>query len=164
MSDPTGSFAPVEQIGVLAPINWRHQYDPFIDEQWGDVTKTINAQESLTNQHFAKDADLNNIIKRYGISDGAVPPVALDPAFFGDFTDAPDFRQALDNTREALEHFNALPADLRTRFRNDPVELWTFVTNPANAEEAVKLGLLARDPGTGAPVPPDTKDTANGVS
>lgn len=136
-------------------FNWRHQYDEEADEFYGELAKTENDGETLTQQHHAFEADINNIVASFGIKDGAVPPVALDPKYFGDFTDAPDFRQALDNTREAQARFDALPASLRNRFNNDPYQLWQFVMDPAQTDEAVKLGLLHRE----AEVPPKTPDT-----
>lgn len=132
-------------------FDWRHQYDSVDEAYHGELTAVTNDEPSLTQQHHTKDADINEIMRRFGVTDGALPPVALDPSFFGDFTDAPDFRQALDSTREAAERFNALPAELRSRFDNDPVKLWGFVTDPANFDKAVELGLLHREAQPPAP-------------
>ena len=134
-------------------FDWRHQYDDARDTFEGDRVITHNNDASLTEQHFAKDADINEIMRRYGVTDGAIPPAVLDPKHFGDFSDVPDFRQSLDAVRNAQEHFAALPASLRQRFGNDPVELWKFVTDPANLEESIKLGLLKRVAAPPAPAP-----------
>lgn len=136
-------------------FNWRQQYqDNARETAEGAAAAIPNNEPSLTQQHFAKDADLNEIIKRFGITDGAIPPAVADARFFGDFSDVPDFRTALDQTREALEHFNALPANIRNRFNNDPVRLFAFVSDPANGEEAVKIGLLTKDQPPKPPTPP----------
>lgn len=127
-------------------IIWRKQYDEVEDNRVRNLTATVNAEPSLTQQHHAESADLNVIIARFGIKDVSIPAAAQDASYYGDFTDVPDFREALDNTREAIERFNALPASVRSRFNNDPVALYEFVTNAANAEESVKLGLLVREP------------------
>lgn len=124
---------------------WRHQYDIQEDEYHGDLARVENHEPSQTNQHFAKDADINVIMDRFGVTDGAIPPAALDPSHFGDFTDAVDFRDALDRTRIAKERFDALPANLRQRFGNSPLQLWQFVNDPDNLEEAVTLGLLKKE-------------------
>lgn len=134
-------------------FTWRHQYDDAADAVQRANTDIGDLGPSMTQQHFAKDADLNEIVRRFGIAEGAIPPVPIDPQYYGDFTDVPDFRQALDNTREAIQRFDALPATLRNRFNNDPVALWDFVTNPANTDEAITLGLL-RKTATDAPAPP----------
>lgn len=135
-------------------MNWRHQYDEDSEILAQLDTVIVNEEPSLTNQHFRKDADINEIMRRFGVTDGAVPPAAMDPQHFGDFTDAVDFREALDRTRAAQQTFDALPASLRNRFGNDPVDLWRFVNDPKNWDEAVTLGLLKREP-----APPSTPTT-----
>lgn len=140
-------------------FNWRHQYDDTDDMLANENTKVYNDQPSLTQQQFANDANLNTIVQRFGIRDGSINPAPLDPSYYGDFTGAPDFRQALDQVRDAEEKFAALPADVRTKFRNDPVELWQFVHDPRNIAESVKLGLLKQDiqaPAPAAPAAPAT--------
>lgn len=136
---------------------WRTQNDSDEEnEYYGALAGTVNDQPSLTQQHFAKDADLNTIVKRFGIKDGAIPPAASDHRYYGDFSDAFDFRDALDRTRDAVSKFNALPADLRAEFGNDPVFLHEWVSDPANTKEAVRLGLLSKaalGPANAAPAP-----------
>jgi len=65
---------------------------------------------------------------------------------YGDFTNVPDLRTALDMVNDAKNRFMALPAKLRTRFDNDPANLWSFVNDPENADLAVTLGLLQKLP------------------
>lgn len=125
-------------------IQWRKQYDEAVDAVIRAETATYNNEPALTQQHHAESADLNIIVGRFGVKDVAIPAAAADANYYGDFTDVPDFREALDNTREAIERFNALPASVRSRFNNDPVQLFEFVTDEANAEESVKLGLLTK--------------------
>lgn len=128
----------------MSRMTWRHQYEDAADEAAGRAAATETDEPSLTEQHHTELADINNIVASFGITDGAVPPVALDPKYFGNFTDVPDFRAALDATRNAQERFDALPAELRSRFHHDPLELWQFVMDPARTAEAIELGLLRR--------------------
>lgn len=123
----------------------RKQYDDAADLAIREKTRTVNLEPALTQQHHAESADLNVLVERFGLKDVSLPPAAADPSFYGNFTDVPDFRQALDTTREAVDRFNALPANIRSRFDNDPIKLYAFVTDAANAEESVKLGLLTRE-------------------
>lgn len=135
-------------------INWRTGNDPdALNEQIGLDAATEFNDPSLTQQHFAKDADLNTIIKRYGITDGAIPPAAADGRYYGDFSDAFDFRDVLDRTRDAIAKFNKLPAEIRAEFGNDPATLHDWIMNPDNAEEAVTMGLLAKTPTPNTPPP-----------
>lgn len=131
----------------ITRFTWAHQYDDARDALDRAATNIRCEDVSLTQQHFAKDANLNTIVKRYGITDGAIPPAALDPQYFGDFTDAVDFREHLDRVRNATDRFNALPADIRSAFDNDPIALHEFVTDPANIEESIAMGLLKREDG-----------------
>lgn len=117
--------------------------------------------ESLTQQSFTQDADINVLVKRFGLDNAKLPVAPIDPRFYGDFTDVPDLRTALDIVRDAENRFMDLPAALRARFDNQPGKLWDFVNDPINAEACVQLGLLARpepDPtsvvaGTAPPTP-----------
>lgn len=121
-------------------FNWRHQYDAERDAKEGDAAATINLEESLTQQSFREDADLNVLARRFGLSD--IPVGTYDPDAFRDTTNDPELAELLDIQRNAKNQFLALPAKLRKRFHNSPNELWAFVTDPENAEEALRLGLL----------------------
>lgn len=139
---------------------WRHQYDLDRDEGEGDLCVLISDVPSLTQQQFAQDADLNVLAKRFGVKDGSVLPAAVvDPRYYGDVSEIPDLRTALDRVRDASDRFAALPAQLRARFHNRPDLLHEFVSKPENAEEAVRLGLLvkrqeASKPPAAVPPPP----------
>lgn len=135
-------------------ITWRHQYDFKRDQDERLASEMVPKGQSLTIQSEAKDSDINEIVRRFGIGDGTPLPPALGPEFYGDLTDVPDLRAILDIGREAQEHFQALPARIRTRFRNDPAELWAWINNPENGEEAADMGLLVRPKAETPPGPP----------
>lgn len=123
---------------------WREQWDEERDQLERELTDIDTGPETATQQQFKDDVNINVMMKRMGITDGNLPPAATDPRYFGDFTDVGDFRDNLDRVRDATQRFNALPAALRSRFNNDPATLFNFVMDSANAEESVKLGLLAK--------------------
>lgn len=115
-------------------------------------------QPSLTQQHQAAETDINLIVKRYTAT-GMLPQSALEP-LYGDFTQAVDFQEAQNKIRAAQEAFMLLPAELRSRFENDPAKLVAFVSDPANDDEAIKLKLRPPKPveqpsvpAQGAPAP-----------
>ena len=120
---------------------------------YGDVAATVNDEESLTQQHFKDDVDITVMTRRFGVDPANVPPQALDPRYFGDFTDTGDFRDAMDRVRAAENAFASLPAKLRDRFNNNPQRLHAFINDPENDEEAVKLGLLKKMPERKVPDP-----------
>lgn len=123
---------------------WRHQYDDARDAVERANSDIGDLGPSLTQQHFSKDADINEIVHRFGIGDGSIPPAPNDPRFYADFTDVVDLRTALDRTIQAVTAFEALPVRLRSRFNNRPADMYEFVLDPANEAEAISLGLLKR--------------------
>lgn len=139
----------------------RHQYDDVRDAEEQALTDITCTEPSLTQQSFAEDADLNNVMRRYGVTDGAIPPQVADPRYYGDFTDAVDLQTAIQRSRDAVARFEALPADIRRRFDHDPVALHDFVMNQENREEAVQLGLLQK--WTPPPAAP-SEETPKGVT
>lgn len=100
---------------------------------------TICDQPSMTRQEFARECDLNCILEDYRIT-GQLPTTSRVPSY-GDFTDVQDFETSLQRVNQAKDDFNALPANMRARFGNDPVAYYSFVLDPKNVEECVRLGL-----------------------
>lgn len=94
---------------------------------------------SLTVQSQRDDADINVIMKRFGIT-GMVPAVALPPEF-GDFSMDLDYRQIMDLQVAAERSFMSLHADVRSRFGNDPVKFVEFALDKENLPELRRLGL-----------------------
>lgn len=107
--------------------------------------------ESLTIQSMKDDADLNVIMRRFGIT-GMMPENPRVP-MYGDFTEVGDFRSALHAVQQAQEQFMEFPAELRARFSNDPQQLLEFVADDRNMAEAVRLGLVAQPEAAGAAKP-----------
>lgn len=133
-------------------FDWRHQYDDARDAKERAATDIdFTGEISLTQQQFTPDADLNITMARFGITDGALPPVAHDPRYFGDFTDAADLTTALARIRSAWDNFDQLPAAIRNRFDNDPTKLFEWVNDPANVDEAVELKILSKEGAAAVP-------------
>lgn len=96
-------------------------------------------EPTLTQQHFKDECDINYILNTFGID--ALPVNPLQPRY-GDFTDVVDYHSALNAVIAAEDEFMALPANIRSRFDNDPSKLIDFMENPANLAEAQSLGLV----------------------
>lgn len=104
---------------------------------------------SLTRQEFRDECDINNIVARAGA--GLVSLSVPTAPLFTDVSEVPqDYQECLEHLFNADEQFASLPARVRERFGNDPSQLFSFLADSANRDEAVKLGLIA------APVAPDT--------
>lgn len=114
-----------------------------------------DGSESVTQQQFKDECDINTIVRRFGLT-GELPDDVRMP-MSGDFTDAPDFDTAMQLVVQAKEEFMRLPAELRSRFNNDPGRLIAFIEDDGNRDEARKLGLLKPEPEKardGGSVPP----------
>lgn len=97
---------------------------------------------SLAVQSQAEDADINTIVRRFGLT-GVMPEGVRVPSY-GDFDQVSDYREALHAVMQAEDNFMRYPAALRARFDNDPQMFLEFVTNPDNIDECVKLGLAVK--------------------
>lgn len=102
----------------------------------------IDESESVVQQQFAEECDINTIVKRFGIT-GELPN-GINMPLSGDFTNVTDFQTAMNTVRQAQESFMELPAEVRRRFNNDPARVLAFLDDEANRDEAIKLGIVAK--------------------
>ena len=116
--------------------------------------------ESLTQQHFADECDINNIISNFDRTGYLVDPtlpVGRSPQF-GDFTQVMDYAEAQQIVIDANNAFANLPSRLRDRFANDPSKLLDFLSRKENLDEAISLGLVdRRDESSNADSPTSTE-------
>lgn len=94
-------------------------------------------------QQFKDDCDINSIMKRFQKT-GAIDHVSRHQPQYGVATPT-DYHAALNIVTMAQSMFEELPSSLRRRFNGNPQELLEFVQNPANEDEADKLGLALSD-------------------
>lgn len=143
-------------------MKFRRQYDTKAQAALREANRYVETQPSLTKAEFARDADLNELVRRFGISTGNIPVAALDPSYYGDLSDVPDLRTALDRVGEAKERFQALPAAIRQRFNHSPGQFYDWIHNAENWQEAQGMGLLTikssspEDKTAPTPTPPST--------
>lgn len=113
-------------------------------DQASQEAATVIEGESMAQQQFKDECDINVIVQRFGLT-GELPENLRLPVS-GDFTGIVDFKTAMDAVSQAQSAFMELPAQLRARFENDPQRLMRFLENDKNREEAVELGLVMRPP------------------
>lgn len=110
------------------------------------VTDFVFTGKSETQQHFKEDCDVNRILERFlrtGTWTGDPAIKATREPMFGDFAESDlDFRAAQEKLVDADRRFMALPAAIRERFGNNAVKFVEFLQDPANREEAAKMGFL----------------------
>ena len=98
-------------------------------------------QESLTNQSFQEECDINNIMAKHRES-GIVTHVAAHEGVYADFGEIGDYQESLNRVLACRDLFSELPAELRSQFSNDPGLFMDFVLDPENADGMRELGLL----------------------
>jgi len=120
----------------------------IVTEKSGRIrVQTVNKEPSLTQQQFKDECDINNIVKRYNQT-GEFLHLTSKQGRFADFSDITDYQTMLDTVARAQEAFASLPANVRTKFSNDPGRLLEFIQDKNNYAEGVELGLLTPKPPT----------------
>lgn len=124
-------------------MDFRSAYDGRGDVV-SDETGLHCLDESRTVQSQKDDADINVIVRRFGLT-GELP-VNLKVPVSADYRDVDNFDLgvALRFVNDANRAFMQMPAHVRERFMNDPVRFVAFVENPENVDECVKLGLAVK--------------------
>lgn len=104
---------------------------------------------TMTDQSFKSECDINVIVSRC-MQTGVVPTV--EGGIYADFADLPnDLQSSYELIEEAGNRFMQLSSDIRKEFNNDPMQLLSFLHNPANRQRAGELGLIDVPPSPPAP-------------
>ena len=127
-----------------------------------DETGLKCEDETLAQQNFKDECDINNIMERFGLT-GELPANPLPPQY-GDFSGVLDYHSAMNAVLAAQDAFADLPATMRARFDNDPNNLIRFLDDPNNRDEALALGLIAdTEPRASMPEPSEPASTPSGT-
>lgn len=110
---------------------FRTQFDSRV------VHKSFKDVVSMTDPQYEHDCTIEGIIKKYGVLPRPeVEPVNMDVSEMGDFA------ACMERVNEGLSSFAALPSEIRDRFGNDPKAFMSFLADPSNVKEAIRLGLM----------------------
>lgn len=123
-------------------------------------------EPTLTQQHFADECDFNNVLAKWQNS-GLITHINPSQPIYADVSEFTDYQSSLELIRSAQAAFDALPSSVRDRFANDPQKLFDFVHDPANRDEAIRLGLVPSVDGSAAPpakAEPSTDTTGGSAS
>lgn len=119
------------------------------DDPYKDPGLTCS-EPTLTKQSEAEACDINNIVKRFQQSGGAID-LQERVGQYADVANIPDYKGCLDFIAQAQAMFMMLPSMVRERFENDPGQFLDFVQNSDNSSELVSMGLAtAKEPVVGA--------------
>jgi len=108
--------------------------------------QTVISGLSMTKQSMRDECDINVIMRGFERT-GLATHVNERQGEYGDFSRGFDFHDAMNRVRGATEMFMTLPSKIRANFRHDPGYFLEFVSDPANAQAMVDMGLKK------APVP-----------
>lgn len=111
------------------------------DPKTGRVrVQTKNVLPTKTKQEYADQVDVNKIIAKYKkTQDPSL--LAGKTGVYADLTEIKDYQTHLSSVIKADEAFMALPSLIREKFSNDPSKLISFLADPSQKDESIRLGL-----------------------
>lgn len=123
-------------------------YSPYTNPRSRCFFETTG--ESLTQQHFADESEINNIIRSHD-RNGVIEHIHRGNAIYGDFSQITDLSDALIQIQEAQKEFLNIPSEIREQFKNDAGEFFKYASNPDNEDGMRKMGLLNPEESTAMP-------------
>jgi len=133
----------VEVLGELEVPFLRTTYN-YDRDQVSFETGLLCEDASRTSQEFAEEVDINTIVEQFGLS-GKLPQGLVMPVY-GDFSGINDYHSAASAIAEANETFDQLPADIRSRFQNDPGQFVDFALDVQNRAQLEEWGMVNPQP------------------
>lgn len=122
--------------------------------------------EGLVKQSFKNSCDINMLMKRFK----KVMPQGFLSQYnnvvggqYGDFSNVPDYRTALDIVSHAEDAFMTLPAQVRKEFANDPALFLDAINDPKQKSRLQELGLVKVSPPQEDTKPQDVKSEEPGT-
>lgn len=106
--------------------------------------------ESLTQQHFTEECEINNILRSHD-RNGVINHIHKGNAIYGDFSEITDFTDALHLIKNANKEFMNIPSEIREQFQNDAGQFFKFASDPANKDQLIKMGLANPEPSVAMP-------------
>lgn len=162
-------------------VKFRNVYSAR-EESRDDKKAIVFTENSLTDQNFKEETDVNMILAKYKVTRNlAVLGLGADgqplgnPKYGDDYADIGTYQECLEVVTQAEEQFMQLPGSIRKEFGNTPEGMLKWLQDPANYERGVELGFFEKtvgnlDPGdVGDVINPasgvvDTGDVGNKVT
>jgi hypothetical protein len=117
--------------------SFRSAYAPLTETR--RPVKSENNEPSLTKASFAKDLNINNIIKKFQRT-GILQKANDFEGTYGEFTSM-DLREAIEKVDRAQSLFLEVPSQIRAQFNNDAGAFIDYATNPTNLSQLRDWGL-----------------------
>lgn len=123
-------------------------YTQFNPPPYSEWEKNWAVNDGVTQQQFKDECDIQKILERYYATNdwASLEAIQNRASTCWDFSTVEnEYQGYVEQIEQAQAMFMALPGDLRQRFGNNPQELFTWLDNPANKDEAVALKLVPED-------------------
>jgi len=128
----------------IPKIVTQYEYDKF-EKPGVDFNTSDKNSKSKTIQSDMDAADINKIMARFEKTGVIIDPSGVErQPQYGDFSQIGNFHEMQIQVARAKEVFAALPASTRNFFKNDPQQLVDFISNPANDDKSIELGLMPK--------------------
>jgi hypothetical protein len=101
--------------------------------------------ESLTQQEFAQDCDVNRIVGKWSQT-GVLTHANASVGDYLDLSDVPTYQDAVNASMSAQNAFMALDAAVRREYDNDPVKFLAAVHDPGQRDRLTELGVFKAAP------------------
>lgn len=113
----------------------------------------FDPKKKRTKDSFKDECDINKIMKKY-LRYGQLPALVQREPQYGDFSEVPDYQEALEIVHRAEVAFSALPAAVRRECENDPAVFLERVQDPEWARKhELALPKEVTPPGQPSPAP-----------
>ena len=125
----------VAKSNSKCPFNARHFNRPRVVTSCKSPTATVDT--------FAKDLDINVIVRKYALTGHPLP--SIDTAVFGVDATVNDY---VEKYQAAKDHFMQLPSALRAQFNNDVQQFSSYLSASSDKDVASmlkKYGLIKED-------------------
>lgn len=88
---------------------------------------------------------IESYLRKYRITGILGDPARRGLARYGDFASLPDFQEMQNRVAYTTQFFESLPSSLRRDFGDNVENFVRFVSDPANRDKAVELGILTQE-------------------
>lgn len=102
----------------------------FDRDHESNASAYVETMETKTQQHQKQEADINEIVRRFGVT-GKLPAAPLPPSL-EEFGETFDFMSAMNQLNAAKQAFMALPAEIRNAYNNNPHQYVAHVDSMLN--------------------------------